>query len=744
MVAGDLVNTASRLQSVAAPGHGPRRRGDPARRVGGDRLRAGRRADAQGQGGARAGLAGAAGRRRARRPRPAPRRLEAPFVGRDDELRLLKDLFHATSRERRARLVSVIGPAGIGKTPPRLGVPQVRRRPRRGRLVARRARPRLRRRHQLLGARRDGPRPGRPARDRRRARRPGPRSPRRSREHVPDEDERRWIEPALLALLGVETARSAAGAALRRLADVLRAARRDGARRAGLRGLPLRRPRPARLRRPPRSSGAGTVPIYVVTLARPELLERRPDWGAGKRNFTSLYLEPLPEPAMRELLAGLVPGLPEAAVRRDRRARRRHAALRRRDGPDARSPRAGSRSTDGVYRPIGDLHDLAVPETLTALIASPPRRAARRTTGRSSTTPPSSARASPLAGLAAVSGVDRGRARAAPARPRPPRAPHPRGRPALARSAASTPSSRPSSARSPTTRSRSRDRKARHLAAARFFESLGTDELAGALAGHYLAAHANASGGPEADALAAQARVALRAAAERAAALGSHEQAVAFLEQALTVTSRSRPRRPSCSSGPASPPRRPRTTTRPRRSCAAAVDAAPRAGRPGGHRPGDGRPRRGPSSRLPDRAGPGGPRAGGRRVRRPRRRSGAPRAPRPARPGLHAARGAARAIEVADRCSRRPSGPTSSASSPTRWSPRARRSATSAGATRGIAAIEAGLHLAERRGLARDCAPGARVNLGALLLRRRPARRHSRIPSGGLAEARAWASGRQR
>ncbi len=42
--------------------------------------------------------------------------LEAPFVGRNDELRLLKDLFHATGRERRARLVSVMGPAGIGKS----------------------------------------------------------------------------------------------------------------------------------------------------------------------------------------------------------------------------------------------------------------------------------------------------------------------------------------------------------------------------------------------------------------------------------------------------------------------------------------------------------------------------------------------------------------------------------------------------------------------------------------------------
>jgi hypothetical protein len=42
--------------------------------------------------------------------------LEAPFVGRDDDLCLLKELFHATSREKRTRLVSVIGAAGIGKT----------------------------------------------------------------------------------------------------------------------------------------------------------------------------------------------------------------------------------------------------------------------------------------------------------------------------------------------------------------------------------------------------------------------------------------------------------------------------------------------------------------------------------------------------------------------------------------------------------------------------------------------------
>ena len=43
-------------------------------------------------------------------------RLEAPFVGRDDELRLVKEVFLQTARERRPRLVSVTGVAGIGKT----------------------------------------------------------------------------------------------------------------------------------------------------------------------------------------------------------------------------------------------------------------------------------------------------------------------------------------------------------------------------------------------------------------------------------------------------------------------------------------------------------------------------------------------------------------------------------------------------------------------------------------------------
>ena len=81
-----------------------------------------------------------------------------------------------------------------------------------------------------------------------------------------------------------------------------------------------------------------------------------------------------------------------------------------------------------------------------------------------------------------------------------------------------------------------KDRQTRHLAAARWFETLGEPELVGALAGHFLAARSLAPKGPEADALAAQARLALKAAGDRAASLGSNRQAIDFYQQALTVT----------------------------------------------------------------------------------------------------------------------------------------------------------------------------------------------------------------
>src|SRR5439155_6432408 len=81
-----------------------------------------------------------------------------------------------------------------------------------------------------------------------------------------------------------------------------------------------------------------------------------------------------------------------------------------------------------------------------------------------------------------------------------------------------------------------RERRARHLAAARYFESLGDDQLAGVLASHYVAAIDASAEGPEADAVTIQARLALSGAADRAATLGAHDQAVSYLRQAIDIT----------------------------------------------------------------------------------------------------------------------------------------------------------------------------------------------------------------
>ncbi|HXX61295.1 MAG TPA: adenylate/guanylate cyclase domain-containing protein, partial [Candidatus Sulfotelmatobacter sp.] len=529
LVAGDLVNTASRLQSAAAPG---------TVLVGEATQRAAAKAIAFEPAGEPA-LKGKAS------PVPAWRALrvvaqvggrnradalEAPFVGRDDELRLLKDLFHATTREGRARLVSVIGPAGIGKT--RLAWEFLKyvdglvetvwwhegRSPAYGEGVTFWALGEMvRRRAGLLETDDEATTRAKIAAT--------------VAEHVPDADERRWIEPALLTLLGVE----AGGGS-----DQLFAAWRTFFERLAA-TAPV-----VLVFEDYHYADTGlldfvdhllewsrTVPIYVVTLARPELLDKRPAWGAGKRNFVNVSLEPLAEPAMRELLAGLVPGLPEPAVK---------AIVARADGvplyavETVRMLLAEDKLVleGNTYHPTSDLTDLAVPETLTALIGSrldglaPADRALVQDAaayGQSFT----------ITGLAAVSGAE-----AAELEPRlarlvqaelltrtvDPRSPE-RGQYAFVQALIREVAYRTLSKAA---------RKARHLAAARYFESLGSDELAGALAGHYLAAFSNASPGPEANALEAQARIALGAAAERADDLGAHAQAVTFLDQALSVT----------------------------------------------------------------------------------------------------------------------------------------------------------------------------------------------------------------
>ena len=50
------------------------------------------------------------------------------------------------------------------------------------------------------------------------------------------------------------------------------------------------------------------APVLQVCLARDELLERRPGWGASRRTTTSLFLDPLAPADTRELISGLLRG----------------------------------------------------------------------------------------------------------------------------------------------------------------------------------------------------------------------------------------------------------------------------------------------------------------------------------------------------------------------------------------------------------------------------------------------------
>jgi len=536
MVAGDLVNTAARLQSVAQPG---------TVLVGESTMRAASAAVAFEPAGEQAlkgkvvpvaayralrVVAQRGGSGRSDLPEP-------PFVGRDEELRLLKDLISSTGRDRRTRLVSITGPGGIGKS--RLAWEFEKyidgivgtiywhrgRSPSYGEGITFWALGEMVRRRARLAETDDE------ATTRERIRST-------VEEFVPGDDDRRWVEPALLTLLGLEPA-PAGGR------DVLFAAWRIFFERIAERATTVL------LFEDLQWADSGlldfvehllewskNVPLIVVTLARPELLDRRPDWGAETRNLTRLALEPLTDDAMRQLLDGFVPGLPDDAVR---------AILARADGmplyavETVRSLVADGRlERDGdAYRPVGELGALTIPDTLRSLIAS--RLDVLDSTDRSLVADASVLGQSfTMAGLSAVSGRTaealEPRLKALVRRelfdveidPRSPERGQYRFVQSLIREVAYGTLAKP-------------ERRARHLAAARYFEVLG-DELAGLLASHYLAAIDASAEGPESDAIAIQARLALSGAAERAATLGAHDQAIAYLRQAIAITADARGR----------------------------------------------------------------------------------------------------------------------------------------------------------------------------------------------------------
>ena len=105
------------------------------------------------------------------------------------------------------------------------------------------------------------------------------------------------------------------------------------------------------------------APIFLLCIARTELLDVRPGWGGGKMNATSLLLEPLGAEECADLMSRLVP-------RRDARrgvARAHHGGFGRksalcrgdaRDGARARRGRRDRRPADDPRAPAG-AHRLA-------------------------------------------------------------------------------------------------------------------------------------------------------------------------------------------------------------------------------------------------------------------------------------------------------------------------------------------------------------------------------------------------
>ena len=518
MVAGDLVNTASRIQSAAQPG--TVLVGDATRRASEAAIDYGDEGAHELKGKAEPVPLFRAHRviaNRGGQGRGGP--LEAPFVGRSPELRLLKDLFHASADESRARLVSVVGVAGIGKS--RLAwefekyidglIGDVWWH--RGRCLS-------------YG---DGVAfwaLAEMVRGRARIVEDEPQQSATNKViamlelHVEDAEERAWIELRLLHLLGL-TDRTAPDRE-----DLFAAWRRFFERLAEQGPLVL-------ILEDLHWADEGLVsfveylldwsrkhPIFVVTLSRPEVGDRHPRFPGTTRNATTLPLEPLRDDEMDELLSGLVPDLPD-----DVRARLRVAA----DGIPLYAVETvrmlrdrGLLTADGA----GDLSELEVPETLHALIASRldalpdgERRLLQdgAVLGKTFTT----------RGLAALSGARereleplvadlvRKELLAVESDPFSPELGQLGFLQALVQRVTYETIAR-------------RDRRARHLAAARFLAEdagIDADEIAEVIAAHYLDAHQANPEAADADDVRAQARAWFTRAAERAASLAASLEA---------------------------------------------------------------------------------------------------------------------------------------------------------------------------------------------------------------------------
>ena len=110
-------------------------------------------------------------------------------------------------------------------------------------------------------------------------------------------------------------------------------------------------------------------PIFILTLARPDLTARRGGWPAVHRGTTQIQLDPLADAAIGDLLDDLVDGLPRAA--------RQRIVLRAQGVPlyvtetvRMLASRGVLHERDGRFVPAGELRELDVPASLSSLLAA--------------------------------------------------------------------------------------------------------------------------------------------------------------------------------------------------------------------------------------------------------------------------------------------------------------------------------------------------------------------------------------
>jgi predicted ATPase len=297
--------------------------------------------------------------------------LEAPLIGRDAELRTVKELFHAAADRRVPRLVLVAGPAGVGKS--RLGWEFEKYVDglagtvwwHRGRClaygdgVAFWALAEMVR--QRLSIAEEDPADiaaGKLAAG--------------LEEFVPDRGERAYIGARLARLLGVAFAGDSGGPLSR---EELFAGWRLYFERLAAEGPVVLVVEDAQCA----DAGlldfldhltdwARDLPVFVLVFARPELGQVRPGFGAG-RNRTALTLDPLDAASMDALVEALVPGMP-AAARAKVTEQAQGIPLFAVETVRSLIDRDVVQPIEGSYRLVGDVGELAVPDSLHALLAA--------------------------------------------------------------------------------------------------------------------------------------------------------------------------------------------------------------------------------------------------------------------------------------------------------------------------------------------------------------------------------------